>query len=138
MIIVLTSPKERYRLSFVEKSRRDYVQISRKWRQVVQLFLTFFKIGAFTFGGGYAMIALMEREVVDKRHWITEEDVMDIITIAESTPGVIAVNSATFIGYKTAGFWGAFFATLGVVIPSFTVIFIISLFFLEFKSLTGI
>jgi chromate transporter len=135
MIIVLTSSKERYRLSFVEKNRRDFVQISRKWRQVVQLFLTFFKIGAFTFGGGYAMIALMEREVVDKRHWITEEDVMDIITIAESTPGVIAVNSATFIGYKTAGFWGAFFATLGVVIPSFTVIFIISLFFLEFKSL---
>ena len=80
------------------------------------------------------MIALMEREVVDKRHWITEEDVMDIITIAESTPGVIAVNSATFIGYKTAGFWGAFFATLGVVIPSFTVIFIISLFFLELKN----
>ncbi|MBC8569731.1 chromate transporter [Oscillospiraceae bacterium NSJ-54] len=111
------------------------MQAHSKRHKILLLFLTFLKIGAFTFGGGYAMIALMQREVVEKRHWITDEDIMDIITIAESTPGVIAVNSATFIGYKTAGFWGAFFATLGVTLPSFVVISVISLFFVQFKSL---
>ena len=95
-------------------------------RRVLTLFVTFFKIGAFTFGGGYAMIPLIQREVSEKRKWITDEDILEIIAIAESTPGPIAVNSATFVGYKTAGFWGAFCSTLGVVLPSFLIIFALS------------
>ncbi len=90
------------------------------------LFSTFFKIGAFTFGGGYAMIPLIQREIAEKRKWITEDDILDIIAIAESTPGPIAVNSATFVGYKVAGFWGAFVSTLGVVLPSFVIITVIA------------
>ncbi|MDD4832696.1 MAG: chromate transporter [Clostridia bacterium] len=88
------------------------------WR----LFGVFFKIGLFTFGGGYAMISVIEREVVDKRGWCSKEDMMDMVVIAESTPGVIAVNSATFVGYKTAGILGAIIATLGVILPSFLII----------------
>ena len=95
-------------------------------KRIFTLFLTFFKIGAFTFGGGYAMIPLIQREVSEKRKWITDEDILEIIAIAESTPGPIAINSATFVGYKTAGFWGAFGATLGVVLPSFVIIFALS------------
>lgn len=88
-----------------------------------QLFWTFFKVGAFTFGGGYAMIAILEEELVAKKKWITSQDMLDIIVIAESTPGVIAVNSATSVGYRTHGVWGALVATLGVVLPSFAIIF---------------
>lgn len=88
------------------------------WR----LFAVFFKIGMFTFGGGYAMISVIEREVVDKRNWCSKEDIMDMIVIAESTPGVIAVNSATYVGYKTAGILGAIIATIGVTLPSFLII----------------
>jgi len=88
------------------------------WR----LFGVFFKIGLFTFGGGYAMISVIEREVVDKRNWCSREDIMDMVVIAESTPGVIAVNSATFVGYKTAGVLGAIIATIGVTLPSFLII----------------
>lgn len=100
-----------------QKSRRYYI-----WT----LFVTFFKIGLFTFGGGYAMIPLIQREITEKHGWITDEDILDIIAIAESTPGPIAINSATFVGYKIAGFWGAFFSTFGVVLPSFVIILIIS------------
>lgn len=88
-----------------------------------QLFWTFFKVGAFTFGGGYAMIAILEEELVVKKKWITSQDMLDIIVIAESTPGVIAVNSATSVGYRTRGVWGALIATLGVVLPSFAIIY---------------
>ncbi len=95
-------------------------------KKALLLFVTFFKIGAFTFGGGYAMIPLIQREVTEKRQWITDDDILEIIAIAESTPGPIAINSATFVGYKTAGFWGAFCATLGVVLPSFMIIFALS------------
>lgn len=87
-----------------------------------QLFLSFFKIGAFTFGGGYAMIPLIKKEASDNRKWINEEDMLNIIAVAESTPGPIAINAATFIGYKTAGAIGAAGATLGVVMPSFIII----------------
>ena len=93
------------------------------------------KIGAFTFGGGYAMIALLENEFVTKRKWISKEEFLDICAIAESTPGPIAINSATYIGYTQAGFLGSFFATLGIVIPSFVMIFLVSLFFDAFLSL---
>ena len=90
------------------------------------LFATFFKIGAFTFGGGYAMIPLIQREVSERRKWITDEEILEIVAIAESTPGPIAINSATFVGYKTCGFWGSFMCTLGVVLPSFLVILCLS------------
>lgn len=103
--------------------------------KLLKLFLTFFKIGAFTFGGGYAMIPLIQRETVENNKWISDEDMLDIIAIAESTPGPIAINTATFIGYKTAGVWGSFFATLGTVLPSFVIILIISLLLRQFEDL---
>lgn len=99
------------------------------------LFLTFLKIGAFTFGGGYAMIPLIQREVVEKKRWISEEDILDIVAIAESTPGPIAINSATFVGYRAGGFFGAFLATLGVVLPSFLIILAISCVLRQFQEL---
>lgn len=97
------------------------------------LFLTFLKIGAFTFGGGYAMIPLIQKEVVERRKWMTDGDILDIIAIAESTPGPIAINAATFVGYKTAGFWGAVCCTTGVVLPSFLMIAAISLVLQAFE-----
>ena len=96
---------------------------------LLDLFLTFAKIGLFTFGGGYAMIALLENEYVSKKKWLKQEEFLDVVAIAESTPGPIAINSATYIGYKVCGVLGSAFATLGVVVPSFTIIFIISLFY---------
>lgn len=94
-----------------------------------ELFGTFFKIGAFTFGGGYAMVALLEHEFVEKKRWLTREEFLDMVAIAESTPGPVAVNSATYIGYKLAGVAGAAASTLAVCLPSFAVIYLISLFF---------
>lgn len=102
---------------------------------LLDLFLTFAKIGLFTFGGGYAMIPLIENQCVEIKHWITNDEMMNMTVIAESTPGPIAINCATFTGYKKAGFVGALAATLGVALPSFVIIFIISIFldkFLEF------
>ena len=93
-----------------------------------ELFGTFFKIGAFTFGGGYAMVALLEHEFVEKKRWLTREEFLDMVAIAESTPGPVAVNSATYIGYKLAGVAGAAASTLAVCLPSFAVIYLISLF----------
>lgn len=93
------------------------------------LFFAFLKIGAFTFGGGYAMISLLEHECVEKRKWITEEELMELTVIAESTPGPVAINCATYTGYKKAGFWGALAATVGVALPSFVILYGISLFF---------
>lgn len=106
-----------------------------KFKRIIRLFFEFFKIGLFTFGGGYAMIAVMERELVEKKNLITHEEFLDIIAIAESSPGPLAINSATFIGYKTCKFFGSLFATLGVVLPSFIIIFAISLFFERFIAL---
>ena len=94
------------------------------------------KIGLFTFGGGYAMIALIENEMVSKKKWIEKEEFLDMVAIAESTPGPIAINSATYIGYKVAGFFGSLAATIAVCIPSFIIIYLISLFFDAFLSLT--
>jgi len=104
----------------------------------ILLFSSFIKIGAFTFGGGYAMIPLIQKEVVERRKWITDKEILEIIAIAESTPGPIAVNAATFIGYKTAGFLGAFFATMGVVLPSFLIIAALSLVLQQFESLRAV
>lgn len=97
-----------------------------KFLTCLKLFLTFFKIGALTFGGGLAMIPFMERETHDKHHWIEKEDLLDVVVISESTPGPIAINAATFIGYKTAGVLGSVCATLGVVLPSFLIILLLS------------
>ncbi len=105
-----------------------------KWKDYLSLFLTFMKIGAFTFGGGYAMISVIQRETVENHGWITDDDILDIIAIAESTPGPIAINSATFVGFQVAGFWGSFFATLGMVIPSFVIISVIALFLNQFQD----
>ncbi|MBC8584943.1 chromate transporter [Youxingia wuxianensis] len=104
-------------------------------KKCITLFLTFMKIGAFTFGGGYAMIPLIQRETVEHHHWVTDSDILDLLAIAEATPGVIAVNSATFIGYRVAGFFGALVATLGVVLPSFVTISILSLFIMQYKQI---
>jgi chromate transporter len=100
------------------------------------LFLVFFKIGLFTFGGGYAMLALIEDICVEKKKWITHEEMMDITVIAESTPGPIAINLATYVGYKLRRIPGAFIATFGMILPSFCIVFLISQFlerFLEIK-----
>ena len=105
---------------------------------LLQLFLTFLKIGAFTFGGGYAMIPLIQREAVEKQKWVTDEDVLEIIAIAESTPGPIAINAATFVGFRTCGFWGAFCSTFGVVLPSFVIITIISKVLQQFQQLLAV
>ena len=99
-----------------------------------QLFATFFKTGLFTFGGGYAMIAILQEELVDKKKWITNQDMLDMIVVAESTPGVIAVNTATSVGYKTRGVLGAIVATLGIVLPSFLVISLLSYLIDAFQS----
>lgn len=93
-----------------------------------ELFLTFMKIGLFTFGGGYAMIPLIDRECTEKREWITSDELSEVTAVAESTPGPIAINCATYIGSKKAGFPGAALATLGVVLPSFVIILLISKF----------
>lgn len=103
-------------------------------RSNLELFYIFFKIGLFTFGGGYAMIPQLKEIVVEKKKWITEDEMLEIIAIAESTPGPIAINIATFIGYKQKKFLGSLFSTLGVTLPSFIIIFIISLFFKNLLS----
>ena len=99
-----------------------------------QIFLTFFKIGAFTFGGGYAMIPLIQREASEKHGWVTEEDILEIVAIAESTPGPIAINAATFVGYRARGILGAVFGTLGVVMPSFLIILAIASILRQFQE----
>ena len=98
----------------------------RKTGSLLQIFITFFRIGLFTFGGGYAMVPVMSEEVAHKKHWIGDEDILEIVAIAESTPGPIAINTATFVGFRVAGLAGASIATLGTVLPSFLIIFVIS------------
>ena len=108
------------------------------YKRLWALFCTFFKIGAFTFGGGYAMIPLIQKETVDNKKWITDDDILEIIAIAESTPGPIAINAATFVGYRTCGVLGAACATLGVVLPSFLIILAISYVLREFQELKAV
>lgn len=102
------------------------------------LFFTFFKIGLFTFGGGYAMIALLEEEFIQRRKWLDKDEFLDMTAIAESTPGPVAINSATYLGYKLAKVPGATTATVAVCLPSFLIIYAISLFFEQFTQLTVI
>lgn len=110
----------------------------KNWKKCLELFGTFFKIGLFTFGGGYAMISLIMTEAGDKRGWIDEKELSDIVAIAESTPGPIAINSATYIGYRCAGVTGALAATLGVTLPSLCVIYAISLCVDAFMALKAV
>lgn len=101
-----------------------------------ELFLTFAKIGLFTFGGGYAMISIIENICVEKKKWISHDDMMNVTVIAESTPGPISINCATFVGFRQAGICGALAATLGVVLPSFVIIFAISMFLDNFLKIS--
>lgn len=100
----------------------------------IDLFLVFFKLGLFTFGGGYAMIPMIKETVIEKKKWMSEEEMMEVIAIAESTPGPMAINLATYIGYQNKKIIGSILATLGVILPSLIIIFIISLFFEAFIS----
>ena len=104
-------------------------------KKLFNLFFAMLKIGLFTFGGGYAMIALMENEFVTKRNYLSNDEFMDVVAIAESTPGPIAINLATYIGYKQGKFLGSLFATLGMCIPSFAIVYLISLFFNSFLEI---
>ena len=116
-------------------------QSEKKMKRIpktISLLLTFMKIGLFTFGGGYAMIPLIQRETVENKKWISNEDILEIVAIAESTPGPIAINAATFIGYRVAGFLGALAATLGVVLPSFAIITVVSFVLTEFQNVRWI
>ena len=102
---------------------------------LAQLFTCFLKVGAFTFGGGYAMISIIQHTCVEQQKWITEEELMDMTVIAESTPGPIAINCASYVGYRMAGFPGAIAATIGMVLPSFVIIYCISMFFDRFLEI---
>ena len=99
-----------------------------KKHTLFELFLSFFKIGLFTFGGGYAMISLIEEECVEKKKWLSHDEMMDLLVVAESTPGPMAINCATYAGWKQAGIWGALSSTIGIVLPSFVIIYMISMF----------
>lgn len=111
---------------------------AQKAKNLGTLFFTFFKIGLFTFGGGYAMIALLEEEFIQRRKWLDKDEFLDMTAIAESTPGPVAINSATYLGYKLAKVPGAATATVAVCLPSFLIIYAISLFFEQFTQLTVI
>ena len=105
---------------------------------LIELFLTFAKIGLFTFGGGYAMISMIENACVENKKWISHDDMMNITVIAESTPGPIAINCATFVGYKQRGLIGAIVATMGIVFPSFAIIYLIAILMDDFLEITVI
>ena len=108
----------------------------KKRSLIWEIFISLFKIGLFTFGGGYAMIALLENEYVTKRKWLEKEEFLDLVVIAESTPGPIAINASTYIGYKTAGLIGAIAGTVGMCLPSFIIIYTISLFLDSFLEIS--
>ena len=101
---------------------------------LLKLFITFFKIGLFSFGGGYAMLPLISKEVVYNNHWLDAKEFADLIAISQATPGPIAINGATYVGYRVGGFWGSIFSTLGVVLPSFIIMLLIIKFFNAFKN----
>ncbi len=110
--------------------------MSTRKKQYWELFLVFFKIGAFTFGGGYAMIPLIRNEVVNKKLWLSDDEFMDMLAIAQSMPGPIALNTALFVGNKRSGFKGSLFSGAGVILPSFIVILLIAMIFTQFKENT--
>ncbi len=101
---------------------------------ILQLFLTFLKIGAFTFGGGYAMIPLIRHEIIERRGWVAQEEFLELLTLAQSAPGPIALNTAIFVGYRTGGYRGAFASLMGIVLPSFTTILLVAIFFANIRE----
>lgn len=103
-------------------------------RELLEIFWSFLKIGAFTFGGGYAMIPLIQHEVINNRSWLSKEEFVELLTIAQAAPGPIALNTAVFVGYKYRGYWGAVSAVLGVVVPSFLIILIVAMFFATMRD----
>lgn len=103
-----------------------------------QIFISFFKIGSFTLGGGYAMIPLIQQEVVDKKGWLKESEFVEMMAIAQSAPGPIALNTAIFVGYKARGIKGVIFSSLGTILPSFIVILLIAIIFTDFKNNPGV
>jgi chromate transporter len=129
-------------LSLNIKQHKSYCNIIKKFidtteaimKKLLTMFWSFFKIGAFTFGGGYAMVSLMEREVVNTKEWMSKEEFIDTLVISQSLPGTFAVNTSIFIGYKIAGTMGAIMALLGTVLPSFFTIIIIATFFMQFRN----
>ena len=124
-----------YKISLVHINRKEsYLEM----RDLIKLFFVFAQIGATTFGGGYAMLPILQREIVDKRHWATENELMDYYAIGQCTPGIIAVNTATFIGYRQFGVIGGFIATFGLVAPSIVIITTIALFLTNFAELSVI
>jgi chromate transporter len=104
-------------------------------KELFELFIVFARVGGFTFGGGYAMLPILQQEVVEKRKWTTEKELMDYYAIGQCTPGIIAINTATFIGYKFKGFLGAIFATFGMCFPSLVIITIITVLIKNFSDL---
>lgn len=101
---------------------------------ILQLFFTFLKIGLFTFGGGMAMIPLIKREIIERQQWIESKDFLEMLAVAQSAPGPIALNTAVFVGYKVRGFWGAVASVFGVVVPSFVVILVVAVLFVEVRD----
>lgn len=103
-------------------------------KKIIELFISIFKIGAFTFGGGYAMIPLIEEEIVNNKVWLSKEEFVDILIVAQSLPGALAVNTSIFLGYKISGILGAITALMAVILPSFFIILIIAIFFMQFRD----
>ena len=112
----------------MNKSKKDKMDKKEFFKILINLFMSFFKIGLFTIGGGLAMIPMMEKELINKKRWINDEELLDYYAVSQSTPGIIAVNVATFVGYKQAGIIGGIFATLGIVTPSWIIITILAFF----------
>lgn len=119
--------KENPRYNRMERSREFNI------KALMKLFAIFFKIGAFTFGGGYAMLPLIQKEVVDRQKWLEEEEILDIFAISQSVPGVIALNSAIFIGKRVAGTWGSIFSALGIILPSFIIILLVAAVLIDYN-----
>lgn len=120
--------------NFGAEKEKGMTEMTTKPSIYRESFATFFKIGMFTFGGGYAMIDIIEKEVVDKHHWISHEDMIDLIAIAQSCPGVFAINISTFIGYKMRGTHGALCTSMATALPSFLIILLIAMFFHQFED----
>jgi len=107
-------------------------------KTLFELFLTFMKVGVFTFGGGYAMIPLIQKETVEKHNWVSDDDILEIVAIAESMPGSIGINIATFVSHRVAGFWGALCATLGMILPSFLIITLVAYILDGFQNVPAV